>query len=165
MSLKRIRRELEELNAAPSKHFSVYLPDPGDATHWLAKLKGPPDSLYADGEFSLSIDLSGGYPLAAPRLRFLTPIYHPNVDRPGQICLDLLQDKWSPAITISKVVESISYVLSNPMPEEPLNQDIADQMRRDPIGFEANAKEWTRRFAKETQNVLEEGEAEGSRPK
>ena len=72
--------------------------------------------------------------MAPPKVRFLTRIYHPNIDRLGRICLDILKDKWSPALQIRTVLLSIQALLSAPNPDDPLANDVADH-------WKANEKE------------------------
>ena len=49
--------------------------------------------LYVGGLFRLELFLPGEYPMGPPKVRFLTKIYHPNIDRLGRICLDILKVK------------------------------------------------------------------------
>ncbi|KAK9690452.1 hypothetical protein RND81_09G128500 [Saponaria officinalis] len=80
----------------------------------------------------------------APKVRFLTKIYHPNIDKLGRICLDILKDKWSPALQIRTVLLSIKALLSSPNPDYPLSENIAKQWKTDEV---ETAKEWTRLYA------------------
>merc|ERR1711965_710012 len=65
------------------------------------------------------------------QVRFLTKIYHPNIDRLGRICLDILKDKWSPALQIRTVLLSIQALLSAPNPDDPLANDVAEHWKTD----------------------------------
>ncbi|XP_023522118.1 ubiquitin-conjugating enzyme E2 36-like [Cucurbita pepo subsp. pepo] len=80
---------------------------------------------FAGGVFKLELFLPEEYPMAAPKVRFLTKIYHPNIDKLGRICLDILKDKWSPALQIRTVLLSIQALLSAPNPDDPLSENIA----------------------------------------
>uniref|UniRef100_A0A8C6VYJ0 UBC core domain-containing protein n=1 Tax=Nothobranchius furzeri TaxID=105023 RepID=A0A8C6VYJ0_NOTFU len=80
--------------------------------------------------------------MAAPKVRFMTKIYHPNVDKLGRICLDILKDKWSPALQIRTVLLSIQALLSAPNPDDPLANDVAEKWKSN----EAEAIETGERF-------------------
>jgi len=82
------------------------------------------------------------------QVRFLTRIYHPNIDRLGRICLDILKDKWSPALQIRTVLLSIQALLSAPNPDDPLDEAVARQWREDEAGAVATAREWAQLYAR-----------------
>lgn len=104
------------------------------------------DSPYAGGVFFLSITFPTDYPFKPPKVSFTTKIYHPNINANGSICLDILRDQWSPALTISKVLLSICSMLTDPNPDDPLVPDIAHLYKTDRARYEATAREWTRKY-------------------
>ena len=76
--------------------------------HFLFDIQGPPGSFYEEGIFKVEIFLPADYPMSPPKALFRTKVFHPNIDKVGRICLDILkQDKWTPALLIEKVVLSI----------------------------------------------------------
>ena len=81
------------------------------------------------GKFNLELFLPDDYPMCPPRIRFLTRIYHPNIDRLGRICLDVLKNNWSPALQIRTILLSIQALLGAPNPEDPLNEAVAKQWK------------------------------------
>lgn len=108
---------------------------------------GPPDSPYSGGIFFLQIHFPTDYPFKPPKVNFTTKIYHPNINSNGSICLDILRDQWSPALTISKVLLSICSMLTDPNPDDPLVPEIAHLYKTDRSRYEATAREWTRKYA------------------
>ena len=102
---------------------------------------------YEGGVFFLTISFPSDYPFKPPKLHFTTKIYQCNVSSNGSICLDILRDQWSPALTISKVLLSISSLLTDPNPDDPLVPNIAHEYKTDRAKFEASAREWTRKYA------------------
>jgi ubiquitin-conjugating enzyme E2 N len=80
-------------------------------------------------------------------VRFLTKIYHPNIDRLGRICLDILKDNWSPALQIRTVLISIQALLSAPNPDDPLDNNVAEHWKTDETSATNMSREWTRLYA------------------
>ncbi len=85
--------------------------------------------------------------MTAPKVRFLTKIYHPNIDKLGRICLDILKDKWSPALQIRHVLLSIQALMSTPNPDDPLANDIAEIWKTDIKKAHELANQWTKTYA------------------
>ncbi|KAF2201666.1 putative glutaryl-CoA dehydrogenase [Delitschia confertaspora ATCC 74209] len=118
-----------------------------DLFHWQATIMGPSDSPYSGGVFFLAIHFPTDYPFKPPKVNFTTRIYHPNINSNGSICLDILRDQWSPALTISKVLLSICSMLTDPNPDDPLVPEIAHVYKTDRSRYESTAREWTRKYA------------------
>lgn len=110
-------------------------------------MAGPRDTPYENGIFRLELFLPETYPMNPPKVRFLTKIYHPNIDELGRICLDVLKDNWSAALHIRALLISIQSLLSSPNPDDPLRNDIADHWKKDQVDAMKKAAEWTREFA------------------
>jgi len=146
MALKRIKKELQDLNKDPPAQCSAG-PVQDDLFHWQATIMGPSDSPYQGGVFFLNIHFPTDYPFKPPKISFSTRIYHPNINSNGSICLDILRSQWSPALTVSKVLLSICSLLNDPNPEDPLVPEIARVFKQDPKKYEQTAKEWTIKYA------------------
>jgi len=101
-----------------------------------------------DGLYSLELFLPEAYPMEPPKVRFLTRIYHPNIDKLGRICLDVLKEKWSPALQIRTVLLSIQALLSCPEVSDPLDPSVADHFKQNKAEAEGLARQWNAIHAK-----------------
>lgn len=115
--------------------------------NWTATIPGPEGSVYEGGVFKLSIVLPSDYPFSSPRVTFETRIYHMNIAPNGAICIDVLKSQWSPALSLFKVMLSISSLLTDPNPHDPLVPAIAQEYLRNRAAHDATAREWTRLYA------------------
>ncbi|XP_018605872.2 ubiquitin-conjugating enzyme E2 E1 isoform X3 [Scleropages formosus] len=114
---------------------------------WRSTILGPPGSVYEGGVFFLDIAFTPDYPFKPPKVTFRTRIYHCNINSQGVICLDILKDNWSPALTISKVLLSICSLLTDCNPADPLVGSIASQYTTNRAEHDRIAKQWTKRYA------------------
>ena len=139
-------KELQDLGKDPPSNCSAG-PVGEDLFHWQATIMGPPDSPYSGGVYFLNIHFPTDYPFKPPKISFTTRIYHPNINSNGSICLDILRDQWSPALTVSKVLLSICSLLTDPNPDDPLVPEIAQTYKANRVRYEETAREWTRKYA------------------
>jgi ubiquitin-conjugating enzyme E2 D/E len=148
-STPRILKEIESLKKDPPANCSAG-PVGDDLLHWHATIIGPEDTPFAGGIFYLDIRFPNDYPFKPPTVKFLTKIFHPNISASGTICLDILKsDKWSPALTIGRVLLSICSLLNDPNPDDPLVGDIARLFKRNREEYNETARRWTLAHASE----------------
>lgn len=143
---KRIIKETERLVSDPVPGINAY-PQEDNLRYFHVTIDGPSSSPYANGVFNLELYLPEDYPMCAPKVRFLTKIYHPNIDKLGRICLDVLKDNWSPALQIRTILLSIQALLGAPNPDDPLANDVAEDWKKDEKKAIQVAQEWTQKYA------------------
>ncbi|CAM8984666.1 unnamed protein product [Rhodiola kirilowii] len=129
-----IQTEIAELNT-DSLVGSSTSPKGDNLYHWIATIIGPPGR-------------NCDYPFKPPNVVFKTRIFHCNVDSAGNLGLDILKDGWSPALTISKVLQAISSIFTTPDPYNPLVPGIARLYLSDRAKHDELAAELTLTFAK-----------------
>ncbi|KAL5966843.1 Ubiquitin-conjugating enzyme E2-24 kDa [Taenia solium] len=145
-SLKRIQKELSEISNDPPPNCSAF-PRGDNLYEWISTILGPPGSVYEGGIFYLDIHFPLDYPFKPPKVTFKTRIYHCNINSHGVICLDILKDNWSPALTISKLLLSICSLLTDCNPADPLVGSIASQYVNNRSEHDRTAKLWTKKYA------------------
>jgi len=147
ISTERIQKELANIITEPPTNCTAG-PVGDNLYEWMGTIMGPEGSPYEGGVFFLNISFPLDYPFKAPKITFVTKIYHCNINANGDICLDILNTMWSPALTINRVLLSISSLLTDPNPKDPLMVSIAEQLLQNKAEHDKTAKDWTNRFAK-----------------
>ena len=146
MAQRRIEKEVSQLRKCQLTEFRSITRGQDDF-HYEVRLAGPEDSPYEGRVFVFNFVYPQDYPFKPPKVTFVTKIYHPNINSGGGICLDILKDNWSPALTISKVLISICSLLDDPNPDDPLVPDIARQYKENRVAYETTARDWTQVYA------------------
>jgi ubiquitin-conjugating enzyme E2 D/E len=147
MALRRIQKELADITKDPPGGCSCGPANESNLYEWSGAIMGPADSPFTGGVFGLTIHFPTDYPFKPPKVNFTTRIYHPNVNKDGVICLDILKNQWSPALTISKVLLSILSLLTDPNPDDPLWPEVADEYKNHRLVYDMKAREWTEKYA------------------
>jgi len=119
-----------------------------DFSHWKGTITGPKGSPYEGGVFVIDIEIPKNYPFVPPKMRFDTKVWHPNISSAnGAICLDILKNEWSPALTLRTALLSLQALLSCPNADDPQDALVAGQYKGDMKAFENTARYWTETFA------------------
>ncbi|KAG8187291.1 hypothetical protein JTE90_019180 [Oedothorax gibbosus] len=145
-TLRRIKLELESIQSDPPDQCTAE-PIGDNLFEWNATIPGPPDSPYQGGVFHLHLELPKRYPFDPPVVCFLTKIFHPNISK-GEVCLDILGPEWSPAMTISGLLLSISSLLSDPNTDDALDWEAAVMYATERQKYDDKVRRWTRMYAK-----------------
>lgn len=111
-----------------------------DMYHWTVTMYGPESSLYEESQFELDIILPVDYPFSAPRVKFISPILHVNVNNKGDICLNILKNDWAASLSIISVMVSIHALLASPNPDDPFNSELAQLYRSDKNTYEKQVR-------------------------
>ena len=154
----RLNKELKQYSELNKQHeekgelgqISLFLRDDSKSLYkWYAKLKGPNESPFENGIFIIQIDIPNEYPMKAPNCKFITKIFHPNINfDTGEICHELLKDKWLPSCSIETVCRMILDLMMHPNADSPLNCDAGNLIRYgDLLGFKYLAQMYTIDYA------------------
>uniref|UniRef100_A0A6V7HZC2 UBC core domain-containing protein n=1 Tax=Bracon brevicornis TaxID=1563983 RepID=A0A6V7HZC2_9HYME len=151
---RRLKKELIGLSSRPPEGISCYQKE-NRINSLIATISGPQGTPYEGGLFDIQVDVDERYPFHPPTLKFLTPVYHPNIDTAGRICMDLLKispkqghEGWKPTVTLEILLVAVRLLLKDPNPDDPLMPDIANEYRLNRSVFDKKAKKFTTVHAK-----------------
>nr|KYP74707.1 Ubiquitin carrier protein E2 19 [Cajanus cajan] len=125
VSQRRLQKELMALMMSGVDLGVSAFPDGESIFTWIGTIEGGKGTLYEGLSYKLSLRFPLDYPFKPPQVKFETMCFHPNVDQFGNICLDILQDKWSSAYDCRTILLSIQSLLEEPNLESPLNSYAA----------------------------------------
>jgi len=147
--VNRIKKELKDCSKdSETSGLLVELVDQADMLHWKCTIKGPVGTPYEGGIFDVDVQLPSDYPFVPPKMKFTTRVWHPNISsESGAICLDILKNEWSPALTVRTALISLQALLSAPEPDDPQDAVVAKMYKEKYSEYVSTAKFWTETYA------------------
>lgn len=141
MATQMLQKQLREIQSDPSSRFSAGLVG-NDIFKWRVTLMGPEGTPYESGAFPALLEFPQDYPQSPPKMKFLCPMYHPNIRETGEVCISILHppgpdefeyesssERWLPIHTVESILISVISMLSDPNCESPENLDAAKTFR------------------------------------
>ncbi|KAK9886815.1 hypothetical protein WA026_018465 [Henosepilachna vigintioctopunctata] len=152
MQMQRIVKELTKIKNNPPSGIWISPKEDDKYNILQAQIVGPEKTPYYQGMFNLEIHIPEKYPFAPPSIKFITKIYHPNIDDNGRICLDLIKmppaGNWKPTIGLEGILIAIRMLLENPNPDDPLMGEIAQEYKHSYSEFFKRAQSLTHQYAR-----------------
>ncbi|XP_041694892.2 uncharacterized protein LOC121533151 isoform X2 [Coregonus clupeaformis] len=152
---KRVLEELKSLHCDPHP-FCTVLPLESDFTFWKILMQGPPDTPYENGAFELYCQFGAEYPVKPPLVRFVTPVYHCNVNSVGRICHNIFDRNYSAHITMREILDAVYGLLIVPEPEDPLDSILAEEFLTSREKYEQEARKNTEETAGKSMDEMEQ---------
>ena len=155
---QKIAEEFKDINRNPMANigFSVGLPNESNVFEWRCTLMGPSDSPYKNGLFYIKVLFPDNYPTGKPEVRFITPIYHVNVnhvqnygdeiDPLGHVCISTINN-WKPTYNMRQVFIDIFALFYLGNPESPFSLERKEEMKNNPKLYEKKVKYFTQKYA------------------
>ncbi|XP_032381438.1 uncharacterized protein LOC116695341 isoform X2 [Etheostoma spectabile] len=151
---KRILEELRSLHCDPHPYFTI-LPSESDFTFWKILMDGPPDTAYEKGAFELFCQFGPDYPVKPPLVRFVTRVYHCNINSVGRICHNIFDRNYNAQITMRDILNAVYGLLIVPEPDDPLDSILAEEFMTSRETYEKEAKKHTEETASQSREDME----------
>jgi len=146
-TIRQVCKELSELSSDPPEGIKVF-PNEEDITEIQASIEGPAGTPYAGGHFRMKLVLGKNFPSEPPKGYFLTKIFHPNVAKNGEICVNTLKKDWKAELGIKHVLLTVKCLLIVPNPESALNEEAGKMLLEQYDDYSMRARLFTDIHAK-----------------
>ncbi|TNN51513.1 putative bifunctional E2/E3 enzyme R795 [Liparis tanakae] len=151
---KRVLEELKSLHCNPHPFFRVF-PTESDFQFWRILMQGPPDTPYKKGVFELYCQFGPDYPAKPPTVRFVTRVYHCNVNSVGRICHNIFDRSYNAHITMREILEAVYGLFIIPEPDDPLDSILAEEFLTSRETYEREAEKHTEETAGKSMEDME----------
>jgi ubiquitin-conjugating enzyme E2 R len=140
-AVRALAMELKSLQSQPVEGFTVTCDDE-NMFKWTVAIFGPPGTIYQGGYFKAHLKFPTNYPYSPPTMRFMTPLWHPNVYN-GDLCISILHppvedphsgelpcERWNPTQSVRTILLSVISLLNEPNTSSPANVDASVMYRK-----------------------------------
>ncbi|KAJ2902162.1 uncharacterized protein MKZ38_000960 [Zalerion maritima] len=152
---KILLNEISNMVVKPHPYMDVYVSE-SRMSFWKVVMQGPPESPYEKGTFELQVEIGSEFPRSPPKIKFITPLQHPNIGRHGRICHPMFDREWSPNMSVRQMMEQIYGMLMYLEARETLDTVMTMNFYTDPAEALAKVNEFIERFAWQTRQELRE---------
>ncbi|CAL8352925.1 unnamed protein product, partial [Boreogadus saida] len=152
---KRVLEELRSLHCDPHPFINIF-PSESDFTFWKILMQGPPDTPYENGTFELYCQFGPDYPVKPPTIRFVTVMYHCNINSSGRICHNIFDRGYNAHIPMKEILEAVYGLLIAPEAEDPLDSILAEKFLSSEEEYKQEAKDHTAKTAAKSFNEKEQ---------
>merc|ERR1711977_776808 len=159
MSSPRRRIETDVMKMLMSDYEVTLVND--NMQEFYVRFKGPEETPFQGGLWKVHVELPDQYPYKSPSIGFVNRIFHPNIDESGSVCLDVINQTWSPMFDMINIFEVfLPQLLRYPNPTDPLNGEAAALLMREPRSYDARVKEYIAQYATNIHADADEDENE-----
>ncbi|WVQ85073.1 hypothetical protein IAT38_007237 [Cryptococcus sp. DSM 104549] len=138
-ALRLLSRQVAALKSDPPEGVRIVV-DEEDLSAMEGWVQGPPGTPYEGGYFRIRFSFGPDFPTLPPKCTMLTRIFHPNVSKAGEICVDTLKKGWKKEYGVSHVLVTIKCLLIYPNPESALDEEAGKQLLADYEGYSKYAR-------------------------
>ncbi|XP_039279117.1 ubiquitin-conjugating enzyme E2 L3-like [Nilaparvata lugens] len=139
--MRRLQKEFQEIQRGKIKDFQSVTVLDSNFLKWQGNLL-PQKPPYNKAAFQIEIKFTTDYPFLAPKINFITKIYHPNVDESGHVCLPIISmEHWKPVTKVEDVILALLDVINNPQPENAIRPELAQEYSSDYKKFQKKAND------------------------
>eukprot|EP00246_Nothoceros_aenigmaticus_P005987 TRINITY_DN1863_c0_g1_i1.p1 TRINITY_DN1863_c0_g1~~TRINITY_DN1863_c0_g1_i1.p1 ORF type:complete len:249 (-),score=51.47 TRINITY_DN1863_c0_g1_i1:267-1013(-) len=159
--IRELARELKSLDESPPEDIRVLVND-DNFSNICADIEGPHGTPYEGGVFRLKLILGQDFPQTPPKGYFVTRIFHPNIAKNGEICVNTLKKDWKPTLGLRHILLVVRCLLIEPFPESALNEDAGKMLMEDYEGYAKHARLMTSIHALKPKHKSKAGIAEST---
>ncbi|KAJ1472186.1 ubiquitin-conjugating enzyme/RWD-like protein [Baffinella frigidus] len=141
--LNRLIKEVKEYTKTPVQDIALLINEE-NFTDLRAELRGPAETPYEGGAFQMKLVFGPDFPSAPPKGFFITPIFHPNVAKNGEICVNTLKKDWKSDCKLSHILMVVRCLLIEPNPESALNEEAGRMFMEDYQSYSQRARLMTK---------------------
>ncbi|XP_065659109.1 ubiquitin-conjugating enzyme E2 S isoform X2 [Hydra vulgaris] len=152
--LRDVAKQLHSLQSNPPEGIKIFINE-GDLTDIHATIEGPCDTPYEGGLFKMKLVLGKDFPQSPPKGYFLTKIFHPNVAKNGEICVNTLKKDWNADLGLKHILITVKCLLIYPNPESALNEEAGKLLLEQYTEYSKQAKMITEIYAKPVKDIKE----------
>jgi ubiquitin-conjugating enzyme E2 M len=143
--MSRIQKDLTEITPDAFPGISVSMPDPKVMQVFVVRVC-PFSGLWASHNFDFKFTIPDDFPFDRPSVHCETRVWHPNIEETGAVCLNILRDNYTPVMSIGQLVTGLQFLVAEPHPNSPLNNEASSQFVKQPDDFKKKAQDYMKLY-------------------